>query len=99
MTTESPPPQVTATSATKPAAQTKPIVQTPTAGLDASAFSTLFQAVGAELKNYEKANGTAAAASLWNRYLRIRFTDAMTSQDKRDDATAVLAKVRADLAR
>jgi hypothetical protein len=67
--------------------------------VDAGGFATLYRAVGGELKAFEQAKGSDAASDLWSRYRMIRFSDAISSQPKRDSAAETLAKIRADLAK
>jgi hypothetical protein len=66
--------------------------------LDASAFAAQYQSVGAELKAFENAKGADAASELWSRYRMIRFADAIATQPKRDEASAVLGKLHRDIA-
>jgi hypothetical protein len=88
---------VTATPTAAPA-----IAQPPSpisTALDANQFATLYQSVNAELKAFEQAKGLDAAANLWNRYRMIVFSDAISSQPKRDAAGVVLRQLRTELAK
>jgi serine/threonine protein kinase len=91
------PTAVTATPTAAPA-----IAQPPSpisTALDANQFATLYQSVNAELKAFEQAKGLDAAANLWNRYRMIVFSDAISSQPKRDAAAVVLRQLRTELAK
>jgi hypothetical protein len=94
--TTPPPPALTTATATSTATQPA----APTNGsLDAGHFATLYQSVNAELKALEQTKGSDAAKSLWNRFRVILFSDAISSQDKRDQAAIILRQLHADVAK
>ncbi len=76
-----------------------PPVETKAAGpITAGALASQYQAVGSALKSLEQAKGADAAADLWPRYRFIRISDAMATQDKRDAAAKILAKLTTEIA-
>jgi hypothetical protein len=79
-----PPPPVEVTPAPKP--------------IDASMLAARYQSVGSALKSLEQAKGVDAVADLWPRYRFIRIADAMKTQDTRDQAAAILAKLATEIA-
>ena len=64
----------------------------------AAGLASLYESVGGQLQALENAKGAEAASDLWSRYRLIRITDAMSTQGKRDETAAVLAKIRGDIA-
>ena len=72
---------------------------TPPKSLDVNAFAARYKSVGAELKAFEVAKGEDAASDLQNRFRMIRFTDAVSTQAKRDAAAVILTRIHTDLAR
>ena len=89
---------------TKPAA-TKPIETTPVETkpekhepIDAGALARKYKAVGAQLKALQDAKGQDAVTDLWSRYRFIRLSDAMSTQEKRDQAAAILSKLATEAA-
>ncbi len=84
------------TAAIKPREKPKDKSVEPVARVDATALARQFQAVGAELRALELAHGPAT--DLEPRFRLIRIIDAMSTQAKRDAASLVLAKLRADIA-
>jgi hypothetical protein len=65
---------------------------------DAKTFLGQYAAVNAELRAYEQRHGPGSASDLTARYKLIRYNEAIASQASRDAASAVLAKIHADLA-
>ena len=76
--------------------ETKPIEHGP---IDVNTFAAQYKAVGAELKAFEQKKGEDAASDLQNQYRMIRFAEAVSTQNKRDAAAAILSKIHAELAR
>lgn len=68
------------------------------ATLDARALAAEYQAVGSKLRALEQAKGQDAVSDLWSRYRFIRIADAMSTQQKRDQAAAILAKLTREIA-
>ena len=66
--------------------------------LDASTLASQYKTVGAQLKALDDAKGRDSTADLWARYRFIRLSDAMGTQDKRDEAAAILTKLTSDIA-
>ena len=87
---------------TKPAVATAPPPPPPTdtkpKTVDAGALVAQYRTVAAELKALEQSKGADAASDLQSRYRMIRITDALATQDKRDEAAALLSKLHADIA-
>jgi len=90
---------------TKPA-ETKPAVtqivpppaDTKPRPVDAAALVGQYKSVGAELKALEQSKGADAASDLQSRFRMIRIADALATQDKRDEAAALLSKLHAEIA-
>jgi len=61
-------------------------------------LATQYKTVGAQLKALQDAKGPDAVNDLWSRYRLIRFADAMTTQQKRDEAAAILGKLATEIA-
>ncbi len=74
---------------------TKAVATTP---VDARALATQYKTVGSQLRALEQAKGADAVSDLWSRYRFIRIADAMSTQPKRDQATAILAKLTREIA-
>ena len=72
------------------AAITKPV--------DSGALAAQYKSVGAQLKVLQDAKGTDAVSDLWSRYRFIRLADAMSTQQKRDEAAAILGKLAIEIA-
>lgn len=72
--------------------------QTAPPPIDAAKLASQYKAVGAQLKALEDARGSEATSDLWPRYRFIRLSDAMTTQQKRDQAAAILTKLTRDIA-
>jgi serine/threonine-protein kinase len=66
--------------------------------IDAGALVAQYKSVGGELKAFEQAKGEDAASDLQARFRMIRITDAMSTQDKRNETAALLSKLHADIA-
>lgn len=73
------------------------VVETPKA-VDANALVAQYKTVGNQLKALEDAKGAGTASDLWARYRIIRISDAMSTQPKRDETSAVLAKLTKEIA-
>jgi hypothetical protein len=83
---------------TPPPPPPPPPVDTKPKSVDAGALVAQYKSVGAELKALEQAKGADAASDLQSRYRMIRITDALSTQDKRDEAAALLSKLHAEIA-
>jgi len=57
-----------------------------------------YKTVGAQLKSLDDSKGKDATNDLWARYRFIRLSDAMSTQEKRDEAAAILSKLTSDIA-
>jgi serine/threonine-protein kinase len=68
------------------------------AAMDARELAAEYQAVGSKLRALEQAKGQDAVSDLWSRYRFIRIADAMSTQQKRDQAAAILAKLTREIA-
>ena len=79
--------------------ETKPIapVSAPSGNVDVSTFATQYKSIGAELKAFEQKYGEDAASDLQNQYRVIRFSEAVSTQSKRDAAAKILANIHATL--
>src|SRR5690606_33338964 len=66
--------------------------------IDARTLAARYKAVGAQLRALEQAKGPDAVSDLWSRYRFIRIADAMSTQPKRDQAAAILAKLTREIA-
>lgn len=75
--------------------ETKPAETGP---IDAGALAAQYKAVGAQLKALQDAKGQDAVVDLWSRYRFIRLSDAMSTQQKRDAASALLRKLATEAA-
>ena len=73
------------------------VVEAPKA-VDANALVAQYKTVGNQLKALEDAKGAGTASDLWARYRIIRIADAMSTQPKRDEASAILAKLTKEIA-
>ena len=82
---------------TKPV-ETKPVETKPAGPVDAGTLARQYQSVGTAIKALEQAKGTDVTSDLWARYRMIRISDAMSTQDKRDAAATILAKLTGDIA-
>ncbi len=80
---------------------TQPKQPVETAGprlVDGTMVAAQYKTVGAQLKALDDAKGKDATTDLWATYRRIRLSDAMSTQQKRDEATAILSKLTSDIA-
>jgi serine/threonine protein kinase len=66
--------------------------------VDAGMLAAQYKRVGAQLKALQDAKGADAVSDLWSRYRFIRLSDAMSTQDKRDEAAAILSKLATEAA-
>jgi serine/threonine-protein kinase len=66
--------------------------------MDAAAFAKLYSAVSVELNALETAKGAASVADLRARFRLYRYSEAVASQSKRDEAATVFRKIRAEIA-
>jgi serine/threonine-protein kinase len=76
----------------------KPVVVETPKVVDANALVAQYKSVGKQLKALEDAKGAGTASDLWARYRIIRIADAMSTQPKRDEASAILAKLTKEIA-
>jgi serine/threonine-protein kinase len=76
----------------------KPVVVETPKVVDANALVAQYKSVGKQLKALEDAKGAGTASDLWARYRIIRIADAMSTQPKRDEASAILAKLIKEIA-
>jgi hypothetical protein len=87
-----------ATTTAKTTAPEVAVVQPPAGKpVDAGMLAAQYKSVGSALKALEDSKGRDAASDLWARYRYIRFSDAMTTQQKRDEASAILSKLTNDI--
>jgi tRNA A-37 threonylcarbamoyl transferase component Bud32 len=91
-------PQVT--KVVPPPVETKPVETKPVEPkvVTADMVAKQYQAVGTQLVALEKLKGPDATTDLRSRYRMVRLVDAMATQQKRDDAYALLSKVAAEIA-
>jgi serine/threonine-protein kinase len=66
--------------------------------IDAGMLASQYKSVGSQLKALDDAKGHDATTDLWTRYRFIRLSDAMGTQEKRDEAAAILSKLTTDIA-
>jgi tRNA A-37 threonylcarbamoyl transferase component Bud32 len=89
-TTTPTPTKTTVTTAAPPPVENKAV--------DAGALASQYKTVGAQLKALQDAKGADAVSDLWSRYRFIRLSDAMSTQEKRDEAAAILSKLATEAA-
>jgi serine/threonine protein kinase len=90
----------TATTATATATTEPPVAAPaePSKAIDGSALAQQYQSVGAQLKALEQAKGRDVTSDLWTRYRLIRLSEAMSTQERRDTAAAILTKLTREIA-
>ena len=94
-TTADAPPAAPAASIT--AQPAPPGGETP-AATTASNVAELYKGVGAELRALDQRRRAAGTGDLWRRYLLIHIAEVLGDPAKRDDTSAVLLKLRAQIA-
>ncbi len=91
-------PKTNGATVTPPVTKVEPPVEAKPKTVDNNMLVKQYQTVGQQLKALQAAKGQDAVNDLWSRYRMINIVDSMKTQDKRDAASSILAKLAGEIA-